>query len=126
MEPVYAQMAELHQRLAPVHLQMQELHEKLEPIHRRIGEVHERLDRALRGEVASILREELQLSDERAVQVAGLVANEIHPQLEDGRLFVRGSTSQLERLLSAEVDSASADQVESAARRIVDLEVVVD
>ncbi|HVS12318.1 MAG TPA: M56 family metallopeptidase [Thermoanaerobaculia bacterium] len=110
MEPVHRQMEEVHRRLEPFHHQMEQIHREMEPVRRRMEEVHRRLDHAVTRELRAVLAVqlgELGLDDAALDGLTERVRSVVNIRLDDDRLRLRASGSELRELLAAETGVAA-------------------
>jgi beta-lactamase regulating signal transducer with metallopeptidase domain/uncharacterized coiled-coil DUF342 family protein len=116
MEPVHREMEEVHRRLEPVHRQMEQVHREMEPVrrrmeeaHRRMEEVHHRIDNAVTYELHATLDRhlgELGLDEAALDRITESVRSAVSIRIDEDRLRLRASASELRELLAEETGVA--------------------
>jgi beta-lactamase regulating signal transducer with metallopeptidase domain/predicted nucleic acid-binding Zn-ribbon protein len=103
MEPMHEEIERLHLEMEPIHERIEEMHLDMEPIHEELGRLGERLEDALRGEVATVLREHLgAVTGPNApfTEAAARILEDADVHVEDDSVRVEASRSEARRILT--------------------------
>jgi archaellum component FlaC len=103
MEPMHAEIERMHREMEPIHERIEEMHLEMEPIHEELGRLGDRLEDALRGEVATVLREHLgAVTGPNApfTEAAARILEDASVRVNDGTVWVRASRSEARRILT--------------------------
>ena len=103
MEPVHAEIERLHLEMEPIHEKIEEMHLEMAPIHEELELLGNRLEDALRGEVATVLREHLDAvtaPNAAFTEAAARILEDADVQVDDGVVRVSASRSEARRILT--------------------------
>jgi hypothetical protein len=105
---------------------MEEIQQQMEPVHQRMEEVHRRLERAIEGELRSVLEEhlaELGLTRGALDRISERVRRAVDVRLDDDRLRLRASASELREILAEETGvEPTHPAIEETVQALLDLD----
>jgi beta-lactamase regulating signal transducer with metallopeptidase domain/predicted nucleic acid-binding Zn-ribbon protein len=136
VEPIHEEIERIHREMAPVHEQIAAIHLEMEPIHAEMERLGDRLHVALRGEVATVLRDHLvAVTGPNApfTEAAARILEDADVHVEDDMVRVRASRSEARHILSdlltphrIGAQSVFDAAIDDAAAAVSPLEIQVD
>jgi beta-lactamase regulating signal transducer with metallopeptidase domain/archaellum component FlaC len=136
MEPMHEQIEAIHLEMEPIHERIEEMHLEMEPIHEELERLGDRLEDALRGEVATVLREHLgAVTGPNApfTEAAARILEDADVHVDDGTVRVQASRTEACQILADLLgplriggQSAFDEALEGAATALSPLLIQVD
>ncbi len=136
MEPMQQEIERIHSEMEPIHERIEEMHLEMEPIHEELGRLGERLEDALRGEVATVLREHLDAvtgPNAPFTEAAARILEDAEVHVDDGTVEVMASRTEARQILADLLgplriggQSAFDEALEGAATALSPLVLQVD
>jgi beta-lactamase regulating signal transducer with metallopeptidase domain/predicted nucleic acid-binding Zn-ribbon protein len=103
MEPVHEQLENLHLDMEPIHEQMEAVQKAMEPLHEELERLGDRFERAVGGEIESVLRERLGPVTAPGAPIdeaAARIAEDAHINVDDDVIRVQVSRSEAQEILT--------------------------
>jgi len=103
MEPVHEQLENLHLDMEPIHEQMEAVQKAMEPLHEELERLGDRFERAVGGEIESVLRERLGPVTTPGAPIdeaAARIAEDAHINVDDDVVRVQVSRSEAQEILT--------------------------
>ena len=103
MEPVHEQLENLHLDMEPIHEQMEAVQKAMEPLHQELERLGDRFERAVGGEIESVLRERLGPVTAPGAPIdeaAARIAEDAHINVDDDVIRVQVSRSEAQEILT--------------------------